>query len=82
MKSLDWGGKSALDTIFLDTVKHWIEQDGEVYVMYWFVKAGGIKNHFLFNSYDQFLSDLTSPSFEGFHFEVDVYRHPQFPVRG
>ncbi len=82
MKSVEWGGTSALDPRFLDTVRQWIEQDGEVYVMYWFVKAGGAKANYLFNSYDQFLTTLTSPSLAGFHFDIDVYRHPQFPIRG
>ncbi len=82
MKSLNWGGQSALDPKFLEIVNRWIEQDGEVYVMYWFIKAGGVKAHYLFNSYSQFLSNLTSSLWMGLHFGVDVYRHPQFPVRG
>jgi hypothetical protein len=81
MKPIEWGGESALDPKFLDIVRHWIEQDGEVYVMYWFIRAGGLKNYYLFTSYDQFLSTLMSPM-PGTLFAVDVFRHPQFPVRG
>jgi hypothetical protein len=81
MESLPWGGTSALDPRFLATVKRWIEQDGEVYVIYWYAKAAGSKDHYLFTSYERFLSNLTS-THAGLPFAVDVYRHPQFPVRG
>jgi hypothetical protein len=82
MESFDWGGTSALDPKFLNVVKDWIDQDGEVYAMYWFVKTGGAKAHHLFNSYDQFFETLTSLSLGRLYCTVDVYRRPQFPVRG
>jgi hypothetical protein len=79
MKDIQWGGDSATDSRFLSIVKDWIEQDGEVYVMLWFVKAAGVKNHYWVSSFEQFQSVLTSIKLPC---SVDVYRHPQFPVRG
>jgi len=82
MKSPEWGGKSALDPTFLNMVKHWIELDGEVYAIFELVRAGGVKWHYVFTSTNQFLSVLTSPALRSPSGVIDVYRHPQFPVRG
>lgn len=82
MISIELVGESALDPIFLSMVKRWIELDGEVYAMFWLVRAGGVKWYYVFTSYNQFLSALTSPALGSPSGVVDVYRHPQFPVRG
>jgi hypothetical protein len=79
MQAIQWGGKSATDPLFLRLVKDWIEKDREVYAMFWFHQAGGTKHHWLFDSFEQFMSVLTST--RGYC-TVDVYRHPHFPVRG
>lgn len=79
MRAIDWGGKSATDPQFLNVVKEWIENDGEVYLMLWFHAAGGTQHHWLPNSFDHFISILNSV--HG-HCSADVYRHPHFPIRG
>jgi hypothetical protein len=82
MKDIQWGGDSATDLRFLNIVKEWIENDGEVYVVLWFIKAAGTKNHYWVTSFEQFKSILSKVAAKGSHCSVDVYRHPQFPVRG
>ena len=79
MRAIDWGGKSTDDPRFLNTVKNWIENDGEVYVMLWFHRAGGTRHSGLPDSFAHFNSILDSVSI---HCTVDVYRHPSFPIRG
>jgi len=79
MRAIDWGGKSATAPRFLEIVKNWIEKDGEVYLMLWFHCAGGTKHHWLLNSFAHFLSIIEAT--EGYC-SVDVYRHPNFPLRG
>lgn len=79
MQSIQWGGTSATDPLFLKTVRDWIEKDGEIYAMFWFHRAGGTKRHWLFDSFAQFESILIST--KGYC-TLDVYRNPRFPVRG
>ncbi len=79
MNAIRWGGDSATDPRFSEIVKDWIQQDGEVYVMLWFIKAAGAKGHYWVNSFEQFQSILASTKVPC---SVDVYRHPQFPLRG
>jgi len=79
MRAIDWGGESVTDPRFLEVVKDWIGRDGEVYLMLWFHRAAGTKHHWLLNSFAHFLSVIEAA--EGYC-SVDVYRHPNFPLRG
>ena len=68
------------ESSFLAKVKEWIESDGEVYVNVGYARSGGVSDELLIRAFDEFERILST--FQGRKGGIEVYRHPQFVLRG
>lgn len=60
--------------------ERWIAEDGEIYVIVWYVRRAGEKDYLLVTSVEQFRNLLSS--LRTVNCAIYVFRHPQFPIRG
>jgi hypothetical protein len=67
------------DPAFLSLVQHWIEENGEVFVVIRYARSAGSREYLLFHSFAEFQALLQSlPP----RTDVIVFRQKQLPVRG